>query len=203
MKATKIIYAFIIAAIAAIGCDKLETYSEIPEVNFQQVYIADTLDALGNDIKLQNITIQVIDGDGNLGLNTEDTTGNFAPNSQYYNNLFITISRKLDDGSYKQLDNLTGNYRIPYKAPIGQNKYLKAEIKIKMEIALGYIDYDTIRYEIQVCDRLLNSSEKAISCDIPIRRHGTVWADGHTSFFADEETEEESSENSETTEKTE
>ena len=174
------------------ACGKLETYSELPSVEFKQVYIADTVDDLGNDVKFQNITLEIIDGDGNLGLNAEDTVGNFSSDSQYYNNLFITVCEKRN-GDYNELTKVSKNlcYRIPYKAPIGQNKYLKAEVKVDVRIPLGYFDYDTIRYEFFVYDRDLNKSDVAFSCDIPARRHGIVFSDGTYSFFKDDEEEEE------------
>lgn len=172
------------------ACSKLETYSELPSVEFKSVYLADTVDVLGNDVKLQNVTLEIIDGDGNLGLNDKDTTGDFSPESLYYNNLFITVSAK-HEGSYSELQKVSENlrYRIPYKAPIGQNKYLKAEVKVKIEIPLGYFDYDTVRYEFFVYDRDLNKSEIAVSCDIPARGHGTVFAGGKCSFFEEEDEE--------------
>lgn len=159
-------------------------------MEFVSVYLADTVDALGNDVKLQNLNLEVIDGDGNLGLNSEDTINSFAPDSEYYNNLFIRLFQKTN-GNYIEVEQLSKNlkYRVPYKAPIGQNKYLKAEVKIKIEIPLGYFDYDTVRYEIFVYDRDLNKSEIATSCDIPARGHGTVFANGECSFFQDEEEE--------------
>ncbi|MBQ3658096.1 MAG: hypothetical protein II956_14840 [Bacteroidales bacterium] len=187
---------FIIFLISTLyACSKLETYSELPSVEFKQVYLADTVDALGNDVKLQNVTLEVIDGDGNLGLNDADTVDDFNAKSLYYNNLFITISEK-QNGSYVELQKLSENlkYRIPYKAPIGQNKYLKAEVRVKIEIPLGYFDYDTIRYEFFVYDRDLNKSEIAVSCDIPAREHGTVFAGGKYSFFEEEEEDAENKE---------
>ena len=182
---------FIIVLISTLyACSKLETYSELPSVEFKQVYLADTVDGLGNDVKLQNVTLEVIDGDGNLGLNDEDTLEHFHHDSLYYNNLFIAIFEK-HGKDYVELKKLSEGlrYRIPYKAPIGQNKYLKAEVRVKLEIPLAYFDYDTVRYEIFVYDRDLNKSQIAESCDIPARGHGTVFADGKCSFFEEEEEE--------------
>jgi len=164
------------------ACGKLETYSELPSVEFKSVYLADTVDGQKNDVKLNRITLEIIDGDGNLGLNDSDTIGDFNP--VYYNNLFISILVK-QHGEYRRVfDDF--KYRIPYKAPIGQNKYLKAEVIVKVEPFLAYFDYDTVRYEIFVYDRALNKSETAISCDIPVRGHGTVFADGKCSFFEED-----------------
>ena len=166
-----------IAAIAAVSCSDLETYSEIPRVEFIKVFIADTVDDLDNKVKQQDITIQVIDGDGNLGLNRGETT------SADSTNLFVTVFNKTADGKYEAIEDIKHtNYRIPYKQPIGQNKYLKAEVIIYMMIAKKFINYDTIRYGIYVNDRDMNVSDTTFSCDIPIKRNGTIWADGRTDF---------------------
>lgn len=155
--------------IAAASCSDLETYSEIPKVEFKKVFLADTTDDLDNKVKLQAISLQVIDGDGNLGLNREDKDS--------LRNLFITVFKK-EKGRYERTDDTTYTYRIPYKQPIGQNKYLRAEVIVSMTTAQKNINYDTIRYEIYIQDRADNLSETITTCDIPIRQNGTVYADG-------------------------
>lgn len=173
-----------IAMAALYSCEDMATYDEKPQISFSKVYIADTLDALQNKIKLQRVHLEVIDGDGNVGLNRNDTTGPYHPDSLWYNNLFVKIYNKEANGSYRELSDLSEKmkYRIPFKEPIGQNKYMKAEVIVKIEIPLEFINYDTIRYEFFIYDRDLQKSEIEESCDIPIRQHGTIWADGHTSL---------------------
>ncbi|MCQ2249641.1 MAG: hypothetical protein MJZ66_00885 [Bacteroidales bacterium] len=196
----KLLIALSVAIIiGAISCDEIETYDPMPRVEFTKVYLADTLDELQNEVKLQRIHLEVIDGDGNLGLNRDDNKGQFDPDSIGYNNLFITVFHKTKDGSYQELTEISDNmrYRIPYKEPIGQNQYMKAEIIVKVEVPLAALDYDTIRYEFFVFDRKMNKSNVATSCDIPARRHGTVFADGHTSFVKEETDSDEDADNKE------
>ncbi|MCQ2975197.1 MAG: hypothetical protein MJ211_10375 [Bacteroidales bacterium] len=163
------------------ACEELESYGPMPEVEFVKVYLADTIDALKNNVIHQKIYLNVIDGDGNLGLNKEDSSGNFSIDSIYYHNLFLTVNYKDSTGNYNLLKDLSENlkYRIPYNKPVGQNKYLKAEIKVDLDIPKSYIKYDTIQYEFYVYDRELNKSNICKSCDIPINLHGTVYADGN------------------------
>ncbi len=171
-----ILAALIVIAvmIAAASCSDLETYSEIPRVEFQKVFLADTTDKeLGNKEKLQEITLQIIDGDGNLGLNRNDNDS--------LRNLFITVFKK-EQGQYIRVNDTINTYRIPYKQPIGQNKYLRAEVIVSMTTPMQYINYDTARYEIYIQDRADNVSETITTCDIPIRRNGTVYADGTNDF---------------------
>jgi len=166
-----ILAALIVIAvmIAAASCSDLETYSEIPRVEFQKVFLADTTDKLGNNVKLQEITLQVIDGDGNLGLNRSDNDS--------LRNLFIIIYKK-QNGQYVRTADTANTYRIPYKQPVGQNKYLRAEVIVSMTTSQQYVNYDTARYEIYIQDRADNVSDTITTCDIPIRMKGTVYADG-------------------------
>lgn len=191
----KVCAIIIVAFVATVlwSCEKVVSYDSIPSVEFTSVYLADTVDGLGNDVKMQRLTLFVTDGDGNLGLNESDTTGNYATDSYYYHNLFIVLSQKRSNGTYDEIQNLSNSlrYRIPYNKPVGQNKYLEASIKVKIEIPTAYFDYDTVRYEIVVYDRDLNCSQTALSCDVPARIHGTVFADGSVSIIEDEPEEEE------------
>lgn len=158
--------------IAAASCSDLETYSEIPKVEFQKVVLADTIDNddLGNKVKRQEITLKITDGDGDLGLTRygDDTT-------KY--NLFITIFKK-EQGYYVRTSDAIQKFRIPYKQPIGQNKYLRALVIASVTTAQQSINYDTVHYEIYIQDRADNVSETITTCDIPIRTNGTVYADG-------------------------
>lgn len=188
---TNILAALLIAVIiATANCGDLETYSEIPEVEFVQVFLADTTDELGNKVKQQDIIIKVTDGDGNLGLNRDEEYIRLDSNSQEKPdtcNLFLKTLKKTADGNYENIPNIPeASYRIPYKQPIGQNKYLRAEITIYKTTAQNYIDFDTVRYEIYVRDRVLNTSNIAISCDIPIKQHGTFFADGTKEILEEE-----------------
>jgi hypothetical protein len=166
-----ILAALLIAIlIAAASCSDVETYSEIPKLEFVKVFLADTTDKeLGNKEKLQEITLQVTDGDGNLGLNRGEADS--------LNNLFITMYKK-ERGQYVLAIDTIFKYRIPYKQPIGQNKYLRAEVIVSHTTPQIKIDYDTVRYEIYVQDRADNLSNTITTCDIPIRMNGTVYADG-------------------------
>lgn len=166
-----ILVALLIAIlIAAASCSDVETYSEIPKLEFVKVFLADTTDKeLGNKEKLQEITLHITDGDGNLGLNRGEADS--------LNNLFITMYKK-EQGQYVLATDTIFKYRIPYKQPIGQNKYLRAEVIVSHTTPQIKIDYDTVRYEIYVQDRADNLSNTITTCDIPIRMNGTVYADG-------------------------
>ncbi|MBQ1884346.1 MAG: hypothetical protein II165_04940, partial [Bacteroidales bacterium] len=74
MKKLITVAAIVSASMIWMSCEKVESYSEIPEVEFTKVYLADTLDKLKNEVKHQLLYFNVIDGDGNLGLNKGDTT---------------------------------------------------------------------------------------------------------------------------------
>ncbi|MCR5454742.1 MAG: hypothetical protein K6F33_07135 [Bacteroidales bacterium] len=191
-----ILAALIVAIIiTSTSCKDLETYSEIPEVEFLHVYLADNTDTLGNKVKQQDIVIKVIDGNGDLGLNRDEQYIQDEDNPEEKPdtcNLFLKTLKKNADGEYEPIAKMPeASYRIPYKQPIGQNKYLRAEITIYVSTPQVYIDFDTIRYEIYVRDRARNTSNIAISCDVPIKRNGTIYADGTTEYLDEKEDEEE------------
>ena len=152
-----------------------------PEISFTYVYLADTVNAVGTDVKLQKLCFEVVDGDGNIGGYDTDTS-----------NLFISILAKRSDGTYREITDLQGEpirfeYRIPYNEPVGQNKYLKASVRVKIESELAFFNYDTIKYEFYVYDRDMNRSNTSETCDIPVKIHGTIYSDGTIDEIVDED----------------
>lgn len=107
------------------------------------------------------IVIGFTDGDGDIGLNEADTTGNFAPESVYYNNLFCDYF-ELQNGEWVKYDDIAipFYYRVPRVTPSGQNPTLIGEMSVLLA-PLYYIPgtgYDTCRFEVKLVDRSLNMS---------------------------------------------
>lgn len=177
----KIYFVSLILLIIFYSCGDVKSYPDEPEIKFEYVYLADTVNAAGTNVKLQKLCFEVVDGDGNIGGYEQDTS-----------NLFISILAKRTDGTYREITDFNGEsikfkYRIPYNQPVGQNKYLKASVRVKIESELAYFNYDTIKYEFYVYDRDLNRSNTEESCDIPVKLHGTVYSDGEISVVEEEE----------------
>ena len=55
------------------SCLNVENYPIEPAILFSEYTLTDTTDALGNNIKLFELTIEFTDGDGDIGLEESDT----------------------------------------------------------------------------------------------------------------------------------
>ncbi len=93
------------------------------------------------------------DGDGDIGLEPEDTLGPFCPSCDYFNNLFITVSSKINGVYEFPFDEPS---RIKNLTPIGQNKTLEGAIQYRVN--LNNRSSDTLRISVQLIDRALNKS---------------------------------------------
>ena len=151
------------------SCKKIQSYSNIPEVHFKSYTAQNSVDLLGNKTKAVELVFTFIDGDGDIGLRQIDTVAPYI--GKYKNNFFSTLYVK-ENGEYKEVVNISvSNYTIPYIEPQGQNKTLKADVKVKYEYAISQendtlFNYDTIMYEYYIVDRALNQSNIDSTSDI-------------------------------------
>jgi len=170
----KLIYysVFILVGLIFIwSCEKPKILSEIPEVKFKSVSIADGTDTLGNEIKKVLLTISLIDGDGDIGL---PETGYPGFETLDNKNLFITLYQKID-GEFVEVDLLAPhNYRTPFQQPEGQDKTLKADYEVTMEYSKSFFTYDTIKYSFFIYDRQKHKSNIAESPPIPSDTLGLI-----------------------------
>jgi len=144
--------------VLSLACTKPETWSDIPAVSFKSFEVKDSLDALDNNIKLCRLTITVKDGDGDIGIQLDDTSGIRATDSLHHNDLFLTMYSK-KNGKYSLVNlQVPQNFRIPYVNQQGQNKSLKADVVVKMEYPVVLFKFDTIAYDFYIYDRALHKS---------------------------------------------
>jgi hypothetical protein len=151
-------YIFIsIFIIGIISCKKPVEYPFIPSIKYKSFELKDTIDLLDNKTKFGILTFSVIDGDGDIGLDITETDPPFDTTSIYYHNLFMTMYEKVN-GVFDTVElTVPANYRIPYAVQEGQNKTLKADIKVQINFYFP-IKYDTIKYDFYIYDRSLNKS---------------------------------------------
>ena len=125
-----------------------------------------------NGQQVARLLFDFTDGDGNLGLDQEDTTGVFCLDGcYYYHNLFLNYFEKQDGEwvhySYENEDILVPfYYRVPRVTPRGQNPQLEGTIELDMPTYYLPTSYDTCRFEIVLVDRGLNHSNTIITRDI-------------------------------------
>lgn len=151
-------FLFIIFILILINsCKKPQVYPEIPSLEYQSFVLVDTVDLLDNQIKNGVLTVSFIDGDGDIGLNAEDTLPPFDKTSVYFYNLFIDMYKMQNDTFVLQELQVPLQYRIQDITPVGQNKTLKGTISVNIKYNLYEIN-DTLKYKIYIVDRALNKS---------------------------------------------
>ena len=98
------------------------------------------------------------DGDGDIGLSAGDTLPPYNKGSDYYYNLFITY-KELQHGILTPIDlPLPFNTRLPVITPSGNNKAIKGEMEVKLDIYNPLSTYDTICFDFYIVDRALHKS---------------------------------------------
>lgn len=161
-------YKYLLIVVAVLfmsACINRTEYSPIPDIAFKDFV------KRGNDSADFIITFK--DGDGDIGLNQWDTTGDFALTSPYYYNLVMKYFYKKTDGTFEQFvlpggDTLVYKYRIPDIRPKGQNKALAGEIMVNMLAPYYYPGHTTIRYDVYIYDRSLNKSNVVSTPEIVV-----------------------------------
>lgn len=155
MRRKRIIQRTLLACLSPlllIGCYKPDEFPDKPELEFEKFEKAEDKKAF--------LTVSFTDGDGNVGLEKDDTTGKFSSDSRYHHNLFLEYLEKQNGQWVKRDLDPPFYYRIPPLEPKGQTKALEGEIRV--ELSPTYYDpssaYDTIKYRIKLADRDLNES---------------------------------------------
>lgn len=154
----------IVIFVAVFSCKKPEVISEIPEITYMEIVVKDTVTDLDTEAKRVDIVFSLIDGDGDIGLDSLDTVAPYNPGSEYYYNLHINMYEN-HDGVFEEIilpDSALPNHkRIPDITPEqGQNMTLKAEVHAYFDYYESpFLEtYDTVFYELFIYDRALNKS---------------------------------------------
>ncbi len=163
------LYAFaLFGALLSTSC--LKDSRNIP--NTPAIEFADFV-KLANDSADFSFTFK--DGDGNIGLRANDTSGQFSINNaggEYYYNLHMIYYFKDVDGKFKRYFNVNTNdsqritARIPDIQPVGQNKILDGTIKFRIDPPYWFPSHTTIKFDAYIYDRDLNKSNVITSPEI-------------------------------------
>lgn len=108
------------------------------------------------------------DGDGDIGLKPEDTTGSFAKNSYYYYNFYMRFKFKNAAGQFidsvwydpitSQKDSGLFVYRIPYIENNSRDKSLTGDVYIDLAGFRPDPSKKIFKYEFFIFDRSKNKS---------------------------------------------
>ncbi len=153
-------YTLLLLAVLFIGttissCTKHEEYPNEPIIEYISI---NKIDNSGTADDKANILISFTDGDGDIGLELDDTLPPYSPSGEYYYNYYITYYEKLND-TFQLVDlPFTFNARIPFVDEDLAERGIKGEIKVEVYINNINSDADSIRFDLQIVDRALNKS---------------------------------------------
>lgn len=160
-----------IVVLLTCSCRKIENLSPVPHIEFKSFTVFDSIDPLDNYVKGGRLKFYFEDGDGNLGLKSNQSGQTETIN------LFFSSYRKIN-GEMVQITDTTDpviayKYTIPYMERLGVNKILKGTISV----AFLYPFYEprdsnVIRYDFFIKDRAENMSDTASTCEIPLSING-------------------------------
>ena len=143
------------ALLLMISCNDIDpVYPDEPVVDYQGFGLFISVDGLGNNTLIGNLSFEFTDGDGNLGLlPLIDTTDLNVPDTVKFN--FFLQLYDLQNYEYVEIPDEDGGllkYRIPYLD--------KQPLKGTMALQISYpvILYDTIYYTFWIYDRDYNRS---------------------------------------------
>jgi hypothetical protein len=164
---SKVTLFFLFLALAGFtSCIKKEEFPVEPVIRWETYSVLS--DANGYD-SLSFFKISYTDGDGDIGLYTNDT----VPPYKY--NLFVKMLQ-MKNGSLQEIifpdTNLNFNGRIPILTPAGRNKNIKGDIEMMIELyfARPILTNDTIAFDIYIMDRALHKSNVVSSPLLLVRK---------------------------------
>jgi hypothetical protein len=156
-----------LAGLSVISCIRMEEYPIEPVVtykNFERIF-NETDSVYDRGILMFEFT----DGDGDIGLEANDTFPPFNPGSKYYYNLLIDyfevrngvetpVPLTFYNSETEEFDTVYLSARIPLLTPKGVNKAISGDIYDTLFIYNYYSDFDTLFLKFSIVDRALHES---------------------------------------------
>lgn len=170
------------------ACKTKEIYSTVPIIEYKSSVF---LPAANGIDSLLILTFSFKDGDGDIGLNQQDTFPPFQPdrnrynkaaNPYYYNlhvdyfeknnTIFTQVIKELEPDSIPPVyDTLKYVYRIENITPDGRHKAIRGDIEVKIAPSPHFDAKDTVLYQFYIFDRSLNQSNVDRSPELVWKRN--------------------------------
>jgi len=162
------------------SCQKFTEYPKEPQIQFESfMLLVDTVPD-GDTIKIISnrgiLAFSYTDGDGDLGLRSEDTNAPFNPGSPYYYNIIVKYFEK-QNGHFVQVpvtnpdgvtDTINFNGRFPYLTPDGNHKAIRGIINDTLLVNNPLSTYDTVKFKVYIYDRALHKSNEIETPEIQV-----------------------------------
>jgi len=156
---------FIFSILIAINsCDKVKSYSSVPQIGFVSYKLTETVDALQNKVKSLVVNFNFVDGDGDLF--DPDSTDVTSPKGK----LFLIFYQKKSGVFVQVPDSLLltpPSFKLPYGDVMqreGQDKTQKGTIQFSYPFYYP-MPYDTIKVKFYVADMAENHSDTLLIPD--------------------------------------
>jgi hypothetical protein len=149
-----------------LSCMKEEKFSDIPQIAFENFTLEfDT----GIYASRGYLTVSFKDGDGDIGLRTDQKEPPYNPGSPYYYNYIIDYYERQNGVFIKVELDPSFNARIPYLTPADLNKAIKGFIVDTLVLDPAPA-HDTVKFKFFIYDRALHKSNVDSTPPIILRR---------------------------------
>lgn len=146
------------------SCRKFEEYPPEPQITYNDFVLY--LNPETGITEVGVLSVQYIDGDGDIGLDQGDTLAPFHPEGDFHYNFKVRYFEQ-QQGHLVEVP-VNFNARIPPLIPKDQTKSVKGIIEQEVYIYNPASSYDTILFKVQLIDRALNISNE-ISTPLIVR----------------------------------
>jgi hypothetical protein len=153
-----LILALGILVLGTFSCIKKKEYPINPDIEFKE------FQNFSDDSAY--FTFRFTDGDGDFGLNPEDTTGAYSSSSVHYYNLYMKYMYKKTDGSWSGFfnpnplvnDTQYYKFRVPFVEQTGKDKSMNGEVRVKLSELRPTSSHKNIKYVFYIYDKALHQS---------------------------------------------
>lgn len=152
---SRLFFFLVIISFGLVSCIKQEVYPIEPIIEYND--FVKIPDGTGIDSK-GYLIINFTDGDGDIGLQTDDTLPPYNVNGDYYYNFLIHYFEKQNDTFVEVQLPSTFNARIPNVEDDLAERGIRGEIQIELFFNNYNSSSDSIRFTAQIIDRALHKS---------------------------------------------
>ncbi len=151
-----------------VSCKKHEVYPIEPVIEYKDFIKIDNGTGIDNKGYL---IINFTDGDGDIGLQTEDTLPPYNINGDYYYNCLIDYF-ELENDTFVKVDlPFTFNVRVPFIEEDLASRGIKGEVQVEVYFNNINSSNDSIRFTVQLIDRALHKSNIITTPSIFVKKH--------------------------------
>jgi hypothetical protein len=176
MNISQKIFIFLSLMIVLGSCYRKPDFPNTPFIEFQSIVKNVITDPISTGkVDSISITIKFQDGDGDLGLNSEDNSGVFAQNSPYYYNYKVTLLQEIA-GVFTPVifTGLSFDGRFPRLEEQGRRNPLEGTLTYSLKFVHALLPPTIpagtrMKFRVRIYDRALNLSNEIETTPVAIK----------------------------------